>query len=95
LLSIEKASIKLAGRKRSVPTVDVLHKSLIVFVKSVEKEGGELLISERLPNGRKDVRHLLDLIVIGGHRGVQLLDFTKFSADRHRPSHRLRGEAGV
>jgi hypothetical protein len=95
LLSIEKASIELARRKGSVPTVDVLHEGLIVFIKSVEKEGGELLIAERLPNRRKDVRHLLDLIVIGGHRGVQLLDFTKFSADRHRPSHRLRGEAGV
>jgi hypothetical protein len=87
LLRVEEASIELARRKRGVPPIDVLHKGFIVFIKAIEEKRGKFLITERLPNGGKNIRHLLHLVVIGGHGGIQFLDFTKLSTDRHRPSH--------
>ena len=59
---------------RVAPLFDDLDQAIILLVKSVDDEGVELGVSERLSNGRQRIGKALDLVIELRGGGIKLLD---------------------
>lgn len=70
-----------------------LNKGIIIAVKTIEEEGDEFFVSERLPDGGENVREILDLVEVRRSREIMFLEGRELGANLHVLLGRLRGEA--
>jgi hypothetical protein len=51
LFSIEQARVEITRCHRIIPVIDSFKAGIILFVKTIENKGCELIITKRLTNG--------------------------------------------
>jgi hypothetical protein len=83
LLGEKKAGVYLMCHHRIgvAPLIDDLNQAIILFVKTVDDEGVELRVRERLSNGRQRVSKGLDLVVVLRGGGVKFLALAKLTTE--------------